>query len=280
MKKICAVMITGILVLLMNIQASAQTGMPTTKDSVIAPYTLAVTYYKTTNLVFPYAIKSVDRGSKDILAQKAKGVENVLQVKAAIDSFVQTNLTVITTDGNLYSFTVGYSDTPMHLNIVFQKQGTTKIEFSEQKDHTQELCDLSKKVMEKKKTFLHRKEKHGDMKLKLVSLHISNDVFYFKFFINNKSNVSYDIDAIKFALKDKQKARRTASQETELKPLYYYGETETVPGKHQQYFVVAVPKLTLPDNKYLDVHIIEKGGGRDLQLKLKNIHIMKAKPII
>lgn len=280
MKKICAAMVTGILVLLMNIKASAQTATPVTKDSVIVPYTLTVTYHKTTNLVFPYAIKSVDRGSRDILAQKVKGIENVLQVKAGIDSFAETNLTVITTDGGLYSFTVSYSDTPMQLNIVFKKQGTSEIEFSEQKDNTKQLHDLSKKVMEKKKTFLHQKDKHGDMQLKLVGLYISNDVFYFKFGINNKSNVSYDIDAVRFSVKDRQKAKRTASQETELQPLHYYGGTETVPGKHQQYFVVAVPKLTLPDNKYLDVHIIEKGGGRDLQLKLKNRHIMKAKLVV
>src|SRR5690349_24921209 len=35
-----------------------------------------------TSLIFKNSIKSVDRGSQDILAQKAKDVENVLQVKA------------------------------------------------------------------------------------------------------------------------------------------------------------------------------------------------------
>ncbi len=82
MKKTYAVMITGIVALLINVHAFAQMTMPVVKGSVIAPYHLAVTFYKTTNLVFPYTIKSVDRGSKDIIAQKANGVENVLQVKA------------------------------------------------------------------------------------------------------------------------------------------------------------------------------------------------------
>ena len=50
--------------------------------SIIKPYPLTIAVNKTTNLIFPYAIKSVDRGSADVLAQKAKGVENILLVKA------------------------------------------------------------------------------------------------------------------------------------------------------------------------------------------------------
>lgn len=46
-------------------------------------------------------LKSVDRGSKDVLAQKAKGVESILQVKAAKTNFDETNLTVINADGKL-----------------------------------------------------------------------------------------------------------------------------------------------------------------------------------
>ena len=48
----------------------------------IEPYSLQIGINKTTNLIFPYEIKSVDRGSRDVLVQKAKGIENVLQVKA------------------------------------------------------------------------------------------------------------------------------------------------------------------------------------------------------
>lgn len=42
-----------------------------------------IAYSKTTSIVFPYAIKSIDKGSPDILMQKAKGVENILLLKAA-----------------------------------------------------------------------------------------------------------------------------------------------------------------------------------------------------
>ena len=57
---------------------------------------LHIGYSKTTSIVFPYAIKSIDKGSPDVLMQKAKGVENILLIKAAKQNFTQTNLTVIT----------------------------------------------------------------------------------------------------------------------------------------------------------------------------------------
>src|SRR5258707_10982507 len=87
-------------------------------QSKIETQNVEVTYNKTSTIVFAAIIKSVDRGSRDILAQKAKGVENVLQVKAARRDFPQTNLTVITADGVLHHFTVNYADQPVSLTVV------------------------------------------------------------------------------------------------------------------------------------------------------------------
>ena len=75
----------------------------------IEPYPLQVGLGKTTNLIFPYEIKSVDRGSKDVLVQKAKGIENVLQVKANIQSFLPTTLSVIAVVSCLHDVAFKYS---------------------------------------------------------------------------------------------------------------------------------------------------------------------------
>ena len=87
MKKISAVIVTGILLVLINVEVFSQNSLQTEKTSIIEPQHLAISFYKTTNLIFPFAIKSVDRGSKDVLVQIAKGVENILQVKAAKSNF-------------------------------------------------------------------------------------------------------------------------------------------------------------------------------------------------
>src|SRR5881275_3044240 len=105
MKKSFRVLFTSMLCYLLQKDVFAQY-LP----KPITPYRIDIGYNKTSNLIFPYAIKSVDKGSADILAQKASGVENILQIKAGEQNFKETNLTVITANGQFYSFIVNYSD--------------------------------------------------------------------------------------------------------------------------------------------------------------------------
>jgi hypothetical protein len=44
-------------------------------------------------------------------------------------------------------------------------------------------------------------------------------------------------------------------------------------------WVIALPKFTIPDGKYLSIQIMEKNGGRNLFLKVRNRKIMKAESI-
>ena len=44
---------------------------------------LAIATDKTTSLIFPFPIRHVDRGTKDVLVQQVKEATNILLVKAA-----------------------------------------------------------------------------------------------------------------------------------------------------------------------------------------------------
>jgi hypothetical protein len=112
MKNLIVIIATGILTGLLQVEAYSQQS--------ITPYRVAISYNKTSNIIFPYAIKSVDRGNPAVLVQKARGVDNILQVKAGREGFAQTNLTVITTDGQFYSFVVDYAAEPSVLNLSFK----------------------------------------------------------------------------------------------------------------------------------------------------------------
>jgi len=100
MKRISAGVLTGLFLLFSSSKTFSQIQSAPYQANLIEPFHLDITFLKTTHLIFPYAIKSVDRGSPDILAQKAKGVENVLLVKAGRENFKESNLSVITADGN------------------------------------------------------------------------------------------------------------------------------------------------------------------------------------
>jgi hypothetical protein len=238
--------ITAILLLMGNM-AMAQT------DS------LSIGTNKTTSLIFPLMIKSVDRGSKDVLVQKVRGVENVLEVKAAKENFTETNMTVITADGHLYSFLVHYATDP-----------TLKIQIDNKPS-------IFEKIAEQKKSVRSVRDTKYEMLLRLKGIYIENDILYYQLELKNYSNISYDIESLRIFIKDKKQSKRTASQELEQFPLYVYGNTGSVPGQSKQTIVFAIAKFTIPDKKLMYVQLMEKNGGRHLLLKINNNKLVKAK---
>jgi len=276
MKRNCAVAI-GIILTLFTTKSFAQFE----RTSFIQSYHLNITCNKTTNLIFPFSIVNIDRGSKDVLVQKVKGAENILQVKADKPNFSETNLSVIMADGNLYSFIVDYLNEPPQLNIVFQKDTLTyekneQIIFSPNNNNAAELSVIAQNVFNAGKTVHGVKDEHEAMLLSLNGIYVNNDVFYFQFTLKNKSQVSYDIKAIRFFIRDKKKSKRTAIQEIEVKPFYCYRNHTPIKGRSSQICVIALPKFTLPSDEYLFITALERNGGRELNLKVKNRHILQA----
>lgn len=274
MKKISAVMITGIFLILINSKAFSQNAI----DTVIEPYHLAIAYFKTTNLIFPYAVKSVDRGSKDVLAQKAKGVENILQIKAGKKDFDETNLTVITADGKLYSYVLNYTDNPPVLNLQFNERDKSRSDamFSFANYNEAQIQMDAEHVATKKRTVHGIKDKKYQMKFTLNGLFVRGNVMYYQIKIANRSNIDYDIDQIRFFIRDQKKSKRTATQEIEMKPLFVKNDTATITGQSERILVYALPKFTIPDKKYLAIQLMEGNGGRNLELRIHNRTIVKA----
>lgn len=278
MRKMRAVGVMSFILLFANLYGLAQKAAES-----IPSRQLEIAFSKTTHLVFPFAIKSVDRGSKDILAQKAGGIENVLQLKAARESFQETNLTVITSDGKLYSFLVNYSQDPQVLNFSFHKENEclpeNEIQFAFQKINAADMEFNTGLVAGAKKRTPFKKDEKFGVSLTLDGVFVKDEVLYFRLALENNTHIWYDIDQLRFFIRDQKKARRTATQEMEVKPVYVLGPTDRISGKTQQSVVFALPKFTIPDKKYLAIQLMEKNGGRHLSLKVLNKLIVRAEPI-
>lgn len=241
---------------------------------------LEITYNKTTNLVFPAIIKSVDRGSRDILAQKAKGVENILQLKAARHGFPQTNLTVITGDGIIHEFTVSYSKEPEQLVLKIPSQNNTDSPLLWRGVGGEaEMEKTAAQIATTKRSIRLVNESGNKIKLSLYGIYIKDNVIFYHFRIHNRSNINYDVDFLRFYIQDKQKVKRTASQEVEVKPIYVFGEVENIHSQSYQDVVYALEKFTIPDAKHLVIEMFEKNGGRNLNLSISNKSIVNAKRV-
>ena len=117
------------------------------------------------------------------------------------------------------------------------------------------------------------------MQLRLSGIYITNDILYFKLEVQNRSNISYDIEMLRFFIKDEIKSKRTASQEIEIQPVYISGDTSVVKEQSKNILVYSLPKFTIPDKKFLSIQLIEKNGGRHLHLNILNRSIVKAKSL-
>lgn len=282
MKKTGTIVLTMIFLVLAGARAYSQVDPKAVFATSVEPFRLSITYHKTTHLIFPYAIKSVDRGSDEILVQKAKGVENILQVKAARPNFRETNLTLITADGRLFSFALTYSERPLSLTLEFAGNPTNAKPlalFSTSGTTEAEIQQNAEKVVGKKRTVGGLKDAKYGIQFQVTGIYNKEDVLYFQIKLKNKSNITYGIDQLRFFIRDQKQVQRTATQELEIEPVYVKGELNSIAGLSEKVFVFALPKFTIPDNKYLVVQIMEKNGGRHLDVKVSNQAIIRAEPI-
>lgn len=276
----CVIGIAGILCIIGNGTTEAQ--VPVYWH--IEPMRLQVAYSKTSNIIFPFAISSVDRGSRDLMVQKAKGVKNILQVKAGKENFEETNLSIVTEDGKFYSFLVDYNSTPSVLNLQFSEYNPGASEGPARL--TRDTLNVADVERTADLVRISKKKHHGphdrkfEIEARLTSIYIKNDLFYFQVSLKNKSSINYYTDQLKFSIRDRKIARRTAHQEIDVLPRVISGSADVIRANDSGVLVFAVPKFTIPDKKQLFLFLSEKDGGRDLKLKIKNHHLVHAIPIM
>ncbi|WP_277638457.1 conjugative transposon protein TraN [Bacteroides graminisolvens] len=264
-----------------------------TFDRMIPPHGLEVTYDKTVHILFPAPVKYVDLGSPNLIAGKADGAENVIRVKATVKNFQsETNMSVITEDGNFYTFNVKYTDEPLLLNVemcdfihdgesVNRPNNVQEIYLKELGSESPMLVRLIMKSIHKndKREIKHIGCKRFGIQYLLKGVYVHNDLLYFHTQVKNTSNMPFDVDYISFKIVDKKVAKRTAIQEQVVFPLRAYNYVTRVAGKKNECTVFTMEKFTIPDDKCLVVELNEKNGGRHQSFTIENEDLIRAKVI-
>ena len=256
--------------------AAQQTGLYS-----VAPYPLEITCQKTTSITFPFAIVSVDKGSRVILAQKARGLENILLLKAAAPDFEQSNLTVVTGEGKLYSFLVDYAAEPSQLTLGFSASLETAAIGAQpsQGYNPSEIQAAASLVSKQPKVFGGLRAKSGGVSLSLTGIYIRGDLMYFQVQCQNRSPVSYDIESIRFLSCQTRQPRRAAVQQIEIHPVQVHNDSTRIAANSTLVKVFTLPKMTMAPGKKLQIHMSESGGGRHLSIRAKNKALLNVRPI-
>lgn len=260
---------------------------------MIPPHGLEITYDKTVHVIFPAPVRYVDLGSPNLIAGKADGAENVIRVKATTRHFRQeTNMSVITEDGNFYTFNVKYADEPLLLNVemcdfihdgesVNRPNNAMEIYLTELDNESPRLVRLIMKSVHEndKRRIRHIGSKRFGVQFLLKGMYTHSDLLYFHTQVKNTSHVPFDVDFITFKIVDKKVVKRTAMQEQVIYPLRAYNYVTRVNGRNSECTVFALPKFTIPDDKKLVVEMLEKQGGRHQRFEVVNEDLVRAETV-
>lgn len=270
---------TGLTILMLVCLVGTVLGQCTVpSDSTIRSYALQVTYNKTSTIVFPASIISVDRGSGDVIVQRVREAKNVLQLKANRIGFEETNLSVITDDGILRHFTINYLKDPSVLTMDLSNEpaASKRILFTSDLNGL-DIARLVEMVAADDRRIHFVNDRNGDVSISLLGIYVRSDVMFYRLRIRNTSHIGYNVEPMKLYIRDKSKMKRTASQEIEITPLSVSKTLERIPGEQTGEVIIAIPKQTIPKSKYMNVELFEHNGSRHLNLAIKSKAIENAR---
>lgn len=249
------------------------------KEALLPSYNLEISWHKTTMIIFPAPIDIGQRGDGPVLAEKVKGVENALIVKAGQKNFTESNLQVVTRDGKVYSFIVSYNEQASNPTIDLRKQQPfAPVIFKGVSLNEKQIADLARMVAAGK-PFLRpqRSNKYG-IGFGLEGVYVKDDILFLRFRLKNHTQIRYDAESLRFYVRDKKKSKRTAEQDNETIPLFVH--RGDLPEDHYGQTIVAVfPKFTIAEKKFLVAELMEENGDRNPVVKLDQKKLLRAKPV-
>lgn len=257
-------------------------------------FPLEVGFIKTVHITFPAKVKYVDLGSNYLIAGTADETENVIRVKAAYKGFEgETNFSVICEDGSFYTFIATFNDNP---DVLFHEMNpiisslTDKMPSNKKEIILKDIEGESPMILQMILNSIFKDnirdiasigERKHRIEATVRGIYVKGDILYFHLGIHNASDVTYDIDYVKFTIKDKKKFKKQASQEQTIFPVREFNNNSLsrVAGRGNYRCVYSFNKFTLPSDKILTIEVAEKNGGRNIQFEVFPSDILGAKPV-
>ncbi len=161
-------------------------------------------------------------------------------------------------------------------NIHIQPEAMQPIEFDKMAFSNLELRKFATDIIQKKSEKSPiREAKNLKLSFQLNNVFVLSDYIFLDLTIKNKSNLSYDIEDLKFSLEDKKIYKATNNQSVEMNPVF-----QLIPQKHfRKSFrnIYVFKKFTYPNSKVMMIRLIEEQlSGRTIEMKVNYSDILKA----
>lgn len=235
------------------------------------------------HIISPEPIRYVDIATHQVIGDLPE--PRVLRLKftgdsSLIESFSPTDLGLVTVVGESFiaqynlsfiehslnkSTIASFEILPQHCKPIAVGAELTTAEL-----HRHALAMLSKR-----KSAPIRKSSNYGMHAQLGGIYTIGDLVLLDISFYNNTNLSYDIDELRFKIEDKKIIKATNVQSIEIKPIWQLYPHNTFKKQYRNIYVLK--KTTFPDNKILHIELSEKQiSGRTLTLQVKYKDILSA----
>ncbi|RYY72273.1 MAG: DUF4138 domain-containing protein [Chitinophagaceae bacterium] len=231
-----------------------------------AQQTAYVSRDKVTALFFDAPVQIVGNVPAGIeVKQKGNGVVTLKALTANLAAG-QLNVQNVTTQ-KTYHIPVAFSYGKAGRRLDF---GESRTFISVIKTPEVSYSAISRQLTSGKRKAVIDKEKTGGVKAWVNRLSTAGNKIYFRLDIRNRSNLPYDIDFIRFYIRDLKTVARMATHEQEIVPAFTTLEKRTTVVKSKEVAdVFAFSRFSLADDQALNVEVYERNGNRHLYLQIK-----------
>lgn len=141
----------------------------------------------------------------------------------------------------------------------------------------EEMKALSMQLLNESKEKPINSSTQRGMKITINQVYTTGDYYFMDVSIRNRSNIIFEIDQIRFQIKDKKVLKATNIQQIELEPEYVLYTQNRIRKRYRNVFVFK--KFTFPNEKTFEIELSEKQlSGRNIKLQLDYKHILNAEP--
>ena len=160
-------------------------------------------------------------------------------------------------------------------NIEILPQDMQALEFPDFKMSNVELRKYAMELISKKEDRKVRTNKDLGLISQLNNVCTFGDYVFLDISFRNKTNLSYDIDKLKFSIDDKKIYKATNVQSIDIEPVFRLYDLKRFKKSYRNIFVFK--KFTFPNNKILNIRLIENQiSGRTINLEVKYSDILEA----
>ena len=226
------------------------------------------------HFVSPEPIQYVDISSKNILGDLP--VKNILRIKYRTDSTNSDGVVTIVGEKFIAQYHIVHSPADggaIQTDIDILPQDLKPLDIGIGLSQP-ELKNYATQLLAKKSEQLRKAKAYG-LKATLNHVYTLGDYIFLDIGYENSTNLSYDLDELRFKIEDKKVTKATNVQSLEIKPDFTLFDIPSFKKHYRNIFVFK--KFTFPGNKLLNIQLDEKQlSGRVITLSIPYKDVLEA----